>query len=53
MWTIVLIDDGNVQVLETFTDDAEAVNKYKAMVENRHKPTGSGYKSIYLSWIEF
>jgi hypothetical protein len=42
MWTIILIDDGNIQVLETFIDDAEAVDKYKAMVENRHAPSG-GY----------
>ena len=53
MWKIFLIDNGDIQVLETFIDDAEAVEKYKSMVENRHTPDGVGDKSIYLSWIEF
>lgn len=47
MWTIVLIDNGNIQVLGTFIDDAEAVDKYKAMVENRHTPSGVAYKNIF------
>jgi hypothetical protein len=53
MWTIVLIDNGKSEILETIIDDLEAVNKYKQMVENRHNPGGVGYKPIYLSWIEF
>lgn len=53
MWTIVLIENGKTQVLETIINDGEAVHKYKALVENRHAPGGIGYKSIYLCWIEF
>ncbi len=54
MWTIVIIpENGKAQVLETIIDDAEAVLKYKTLVENRHAPDGVGYKPIYLNWIEF
>ncbi len=53
MWTIVMIDNSKIKVLETIIDDEEAVNKYKTMVENRYAPGGVGNKLIYLSWIEF
>ena len=54
MWTIVTIsENGQKQVLETIIDDTKAMLKYKALVENRHAPGGSGYTPIYLSWIEF
>jgi hypothetical protein len=32
---------------------AEAVLKYKVLVENRHAQGGLGYTPVYLSWIEF
>ena len=54
MWTIVVIHENGIsQVLETIIDDGQAVTKYKTLVENRHKPDGVGYKTIYLHWIEF
>ncbi len=54
MWTIVTIsEDGKEKVLETIIDDAEAVLKYKTLVENRHAPGGPGFTPVYLSWIEF
>ena len=54
MWTIVVIhENGKSQVLETIIDDKKAVTKYKTMVENRHKPGGVGYKTVYLHWVEF
>lgn len=54
MWTIIIIsENGKKQVLETISDDTEAVLRYKTLVENRHTPGGFGYTPIYLSWIEF
>lgn len=54
MWTIVaILENGKTKVIETIGDDAEAVLKYKTLVENRHAPGGFGYTPIYLSWIEF
>lgn len=54
MWTIVaILENGKTKVLETIIDDAEAVTKYKMLVENRHAPGGLGYTPVYLSWIEF
>ncbi len=53
MWTIVIYENGKKKVLETIGDDAEAVKKYKALVEGRHASGGYGYTPIYLSWIEF
>lgn len=50
MWTIVaILENGKTKVLETIGDDAEAVSKYKTLVENRHSPGGFGYTPIYLS----
>lgn len=54
MWSIIMINEkGNETIIEQFTDDNEAVLKYKQLVENRHSPGGFGYITIYLSWIEF
>lgn len=54
MWTIVtILENGKTKVLETIVDDAEAVKRYKTLVENRHTPGWFGYTPIYLSWIEF
>ena len=54
MWTIVVIHENGIsQVLETIIDDEQAVTKYKTLVENRHKPGGVGYKTVYLHWVEF
>lgn len=54
MWTIVtILENGKIKVLETIGDDAEAVIRYKSLVENRYAPGGFGYTPIYLSWIEF
>lgn len=54
MWTIVLmLDNGKTKVLESIGEDAEAVAKYKEIVENRHKPGGTGNNPVYLHWVEF
>lgn len=64
MWTIVtILENGNIKVIETIGDDAEAVKRYKTLVENRHAPGGLvenrhapggfGYTPVYLSRIEF
>lgn len=50
---VTILENGKTKVLETIIDDAEAVLKYKTLVENRHTPGELGYTPIYLSWIEF
>jgi hypothetical protein len=52
-YLIPLVEDGKEKVLETIIDDAEAILKYKTLVENRHAPGGLGFMPVYLSWIEF
>jgi len=49
----VIFEIGKMRVLGTIGDEAEAVKKYKALVEGRHALGGHGYTPIYLSWIEF